>query len=61
VHSQGRGHPVVSGQEREKTGKSLRRTLEEEEGELKREGAEDRGVSMKSESCCSQVMEVGIA
>jgi hypothetical protein len=49
---------VVSGQEREETGKSLRRTLEEEEEELKRE--EDRGVSMKSESCsCWQVMEVG--
>ena len=47
---------MVSGQEREETGKSLRRTLEEEE--LKRE--EDRGVSMKSESCsCWQVTEVG--
>ena len=53
---------MVSGQEREETGKSLRRSLEEEEeGELKKEEAEeDRGVSMKSESCCCwQVMEVG--
>ena len=48
---------MVSGQESEETGKSLRRTLEEE-GELKRE--EDRGVSTKSESCsCWQVTEVG--
>ena len=48
---------MVSGQEREETGKSLRRTLEEE-GELKRE--EDRGVSTKSESCSWwQVTEVG--
>jgi hypothetical protein len=49
---------VVSGQEREETGKSLRRTLEEDEGELKREDADDRGVSMKSSSWW-QVMEVG--
>ena len=49
---------MVSGQEREETGKSLRRSLEEEEGELKRN--EDRGVSMKSESCSWwQVTEVG--
>merc|ERR1719458_1699165 len=62
VHPQGRGHPVVSGQESEETGKSLRSTLEEEEeGELKKEEAEeDRGVSTKSESCsCWQVTEVG--
>ena len=58
MHSQEQGHPIVSGQEREETGKSLRRTLED--GELKREDAEDRGVSMKSEeSSCWQLIEVG--
>ena len=49
---------MVSGQEREETGKSLRRTLED--GELRREDAEDRGVSIKlEESSCWQLMEVG--
>ena len=53
---------MVRGHVREETGKSLRRTLEEEEGELKRE--EDRGVSsVNSESSSSssswQLMEVG--
>ena len=58
MHSQGRGHPIVSGQDREETGKSLRRTLEDRE--LKREDAEDRGVSTKSEeSSCWQLIEVG--
>ena len=51
---------MVSGHERDSTGKSLRRTLDE--GEMKREDAEERGVSMKSdsgESRCWQLIEVG--
>ena len=51
---------MVSGHERDSTGKSLRRTLDE--GELKKDLAEERGVSMKSdsgESRCWQLIEVG--
>ena len=60
LHWQERGHPIVSGHERDSTGKSLRRTLDE--GEMKREDAEERGVSMKSDSGksrCWQLIEVG--
>ena len=48
------------GHERDSTGKSRRRTLDE--GELKRDIAEDLGVSINSdlgESCCWQLIEVG--
>ena len=50
----------MSGHEREWTGKSLRRTLDE--GEMKKDVAEERGVSMKSDSGksrCWQLIEVG--